>query len=731
MDFLEHLDNVELSDVLLIFNTSCSITSERFGNLADPVDCLNESKNMGSAGHFPRETSPMIMGDSSSELVPASSRTYHAHSFLLSARSSYFKARLSGAFPVNSVMQKSNWSPTPENGREAMGQAMGHHAVSSSRRSRLPENCIMPGQAHIATHSADVKVLVEHVEERELEAIDSLLSFIYSGCVPENVEGSPHLLLELLVLADRYGVKRCMTYCVNVLAATHSSSWRYEALLLYFHLPDTLLLGSGEVETSMEKKATKILIELYGNVPELIQDLDRKEMGGQLSESFLALPFKAVLLWLNWDKLTVFTENCVLVALSVWVLRNGCSCSQAQLQVLAYSVRLVNLTPSFLRMIIPRLNWFKDAFMYKPEPSHSSSINSSSNADEDEEENNMEVVTGDDNFQRVQDIPMVDEEGHCTSASHSLLHETASAPQWDEINDSRGPHYLHYLLFAKTDEISNAEDDELADPTYEPQALSTTSEGSYDYRNIDFEDDDVAVHSRADVFEWLLQDVMMRKQLPPAEDACRHSQDYSWLGPTDVNWLAKPRLGTLSGTDAEENSTLWRLREHDLQKLGKYVELGAGPDNEVEWDQGAWYVNGYSFYLTAIRAAGSDPGACIHIRMTVSAHESVCNPSSGGLRPSMLLSAKLERFCALSSEFKCLGRLNKTLISPAMADGAIWTFYIYPPATNASQITASSLLSTVQPGNHDAASENAFLACLIPWLHEGTLPLRFTVIEIV
>jgi hypothetical protein len=147
------------------------------------------------------------------------------------------------------------------------------------------------------------------------------------------------------------------------------------------------------------------------------------------------------------------------------------------------------------------------------------------------------------------------------------------------------------------------------------------------------------------------------------------------------------------------------------------VELGTGPDNEVEWDQGAWYVNGYSFRLIAARAAGSDPGASIHVRMTVSAHESVYNPNnlkSGSLRPSMLLSARLERFCAHTSEFKCLGRLTNTLISPALADEATWTFYIYPPA-NALQSTNTPELTAENPGDHNedhqASQKHSSQAC--------------------
>jgi hypothetical protein len=52
---------------------------------------------------------------------------------------------------------------------------------------------------------------------------------------------------------------------------------------------------------------------------------------------------------------------------------------------------------------------------------------------------------------------------------------------------------LHYLPFANADEVCDAEDDELVDPTYEPEGGSSTSEDSFDYRNIDFDDHDIAV----------------------------------------------------------------------------------------------------------------------------------------------------------------------------------------------------------------------------------------------
>jgi hypothetical protein len=99
----------------------------------------------------------------------------------------------------------------------------------------------------------------------------------------------------------------------------------------------------------------------------------------------------------------------------------------------------------------------------------------------------------------------------------------------------------------------------------------------------------------------------------------------------------------------------------------------------------------------------------------------------------MLLSARLERFCAHTSELKCLGRLTNTLISPALADEATWTFYIYPPA-NALQSTNTPELTAENPGDHNEdhqASQKTFLTSLLPWLHEGTLPLRFSVTEIV
>ncbi len=58
---------------------------------------------------------------------------------------------------------------------------------------------------------------------------------------------------------------------------------------------------------------------------------------------------EAVLLWAIQDNLTVFSENCVVTALTAWVAANGVECSPSQLQRLAFAVRVVNVSPSFLR----------------------------------------------------------------------------------------------------------------------------------------------------------------------------------------------------------------------------------------------------------------------------------------------------------------------------------------------------------------------------------------------
>ncbi len=84
----------------------------------------------------------------------------------------------------------------------------------------------------------------------------------------------------------------------------------------------------------------------------------------------------------------------------------------------------------------------------------------------------------------------------------------------------------------------------------------------------------------------------------------------------------------------------------------------------------------------------------------------------GDLRPSVLLSAALERFCPTRSIYVGISRLDRVLVSPAMAADATWSFYLHPPSTGHASLEAS------------------FTTCLLPWLQNGTLPLRLVISDV-
>ncbi len=58
------------------------------------------------------------------------------------------------------------------------------------------------------------------------------------------------------------------------------------------------------------------------------------------------------------DALKVYSENCVVFLLTVWV-RSHAACTPVQLEQLAHNVRVVNLSLSYIITILPHLEWFR------------------------------------------------------------------------------------------------------------------------------------------------------------------------------------------------------------------------------------------------------------------------------------------------------------------------------------------------------------------------------------
>ena len=123
-------------------------------------------------------------------------------------------------------------------------------------------------------------------------------------------------------------------------------------------LSDVYSLPAGLLESPPLEKiaaACKLkLVELFGDVPAVIKDQEQRRQ-------FCALPHAAVLAWLRSDDLKVHSESCVLFLLTAWV--NGkerpAVCSPDQHKLLAHSVRVTHLSPTYLHCVLPGLKWFQ------------------------------------------------------------------------------------------------------------------------------------------------------------------------------------------------------------------------------------------------------------------------------------------------------------------------------------------------------------------------------------
>ena len=97
------------------------------------------------------------------------------------------------------------------------------------------------------------------------------------------------------------------------------------------------------------------LVELFGDVPSVITNPEQRRQ-------FCALPYAAVLAWLRSDDLEVHSENCVVFLLSAWVnSKENSECSTDELRLLAHSMRVTHLSPTYLHSVLPDLKWFRES----------------------------------------------------------------------------------------------------------------------------------------------------------------------------------------------------------------------------------------------------------------------------------------------------------------------------------------------------------------------------------
>ena len=119
-----------------------------------------------------------------------------------------------------------------------------------------------------------------------------------------------------------------------------------------FSLPAGLLESPPleEVDASCKQK----LLELFSDIPSVIADLEQRRQ-------FCALPYAAVLAWLQSDDLKVHSESCVLFLLTAWVnSKEHPACRAHEKKQLAHGVRVKHLSPTYLHSVLPDLKWFQD-----------------------------------------------------------------------------------------------------------------------------------------------------------------------------------------------------------------------------------------------------------------------------------------------------------------------------------------------------------------------------------
>ena len=196
--------------------------------------------------------------------------------------------------------------------------------------------------------------LVLHVEECELEAVELLLKCLYKVELTEEARGNGQLLLEMYCLEDKYKIPAaCMEPILAALSAFQAKDVDVTLLSHMYSLPAQLTEASSleKIAAACEQK----LVELFGNVPAVITDLEKRRQ-------FCTLPYAAVLAWLQSDDLEVHSESCVLLLLTAWVRsEEHPACSPYQLKLLAHSLRVENLSATYLHGVLPDLKWFQES----------------------------------------------------------------------------------------------------------------------------------------------------------------------------------------------------------------------------------------------------------------------------------------------------------------------------------------------------------------------------------
>ncbi|KAF6261544.1 hypothetical protein COO60DRAFT_1699744 [Scenedesmus sp. NREL 46B-D3] len=217
----------------------------------------------------------------------------------------------------------------------------GSNISEVQRRSSSTGGCIAQ-QRSSSAGGPGASTLHMVVAEEQVAAAQVLLGFMYTGSVPPGI--SQHDLLQLLLLADRFDVRRAAAAASRVLGCLSPAALEWATLAGVYSLPDHLY--------EADEQAPLRLVAW----DRLLQLADGRAL-------FQQLPLRAVAALAGADALAVASENTVFAALSSWVAHAAGVYSRMlsawDLQQLAASVRLPGMGPCYLSYVALQHDWFR------------------------------------------------------------------------------------------------------------------------------------------------------------------------------------------------------------------------------------------------------------------------------------------------------------------------------------------------------------------------------------
>eukprot|EP00775_Hariotina_reticulata_P008260 gene8260-8448_t len=157
------------------------------------------------------------------------------------------------------------------------------------------------------------------VSDEQIPAAQVLLSFIYTSTVPAGL--SQHDLLQLLLLADRFDVRRAAAAASRVLGCLSPAALEWATLTGIWGLPDHLF--EADEQQPLQVVAWDRLMQLFGDLEDSWATADGRSLWQQL-------PLRAVTALAASDALAVANENTVFAALSSWIAHAQSSIGSCQ-----------------------------------------------------------------------------------------------------------------------------------------------------------------------------------------------------------------------------------------------------------------------------------------------------------------------------------------------------------------------------------------------------------------